>query len=132
MHTDMKAAQMGTEVCFIIGEISGWSLNKHVFVHVVQIVPASYCAAAYLESIDFPKDKKIFLVSSGGVQEELREAVSLKAVTYLLLTQKDSHISIRARECAPRADDTQSLTANPSPPIRAFLMLAERPTLRRL
>jgi len=39
-----------------------------------EIVPASYCAAAYLESIDFPKDKKIFLVSSGGVQEELREA----------------------------------------------------------
>lgn len=39
-----------------------------------EIVPASYCAAAYLRSIGFPADKRVFLIGTNGVEEELREA----------------------------------------------------------
>mmetsp|Transcript_47792 Transcript_47792/g.121940 ORF Transcript_47792/g.121940 Transcript_47792/m.121940 type:complete len:374 (+) Transcript_47792:139-1260(+) len=36
-----------------------------------EIVPASYCAVAYLKSIGFPKEKKVFLIGNRGVEEEL-------------------------------------------------------------
>lgn len=36
-----------------------------------EIYSSSYAAAAYLESIDFPQDKKVYVVGEVGIQEEL-------------------------------------------------------------
>ncbi|DBA86404.1 TPA: Phosphoglycolate phosphatase 1A, chloroplastic [Trebouxia sp. C0005] len=44
-----------------------------------EIYSSSYAAAAYLESIDFPKDKKVYLMGDVGIEEEL----DLKGIKYL-------------------------------------------------
>jgi phosphoglycolate phosphatase len=36
-----------------------------------EIYSSSYAAAAYLQSIDFPKDKKVYVIGEVGIQEEL-------------------------------------------------------------
>ena len=36
-----------------------------------EIYSSSYAAAAYLESIDFPKDKKVYVIGEDGIGEEL-------------------------------------------------------------
>lgn len=36
-----------------------------------EIYSSSYAAAAYLESIGFPKDKKVYVVGEVGIQQEL-------------------------------------------------------------
>ncbi|EFN52873.1 hypothetical protein CHLNCDRAFT_58743 [Chlorella variabilis] len=44
-----------------------------------EIYSSSYAAAAYLESIQFPKDKKVYVVGEVGIQEEL----DLKGISHL-------------------------------------------------
>lgn len=49
-------------------------------VNAEEVYSSSYAAAAYLESIKFPKDKKVYIVGEVGIVEEL----DLK-VPYMLL-----------------------------------------------
>lgn len=44
-----------------------------------EIYSSSYAAAAYLESIHFPKDKKVYVIGETGILEELQ----LKSISYL-------------------------------------------------
>lgn len=44
-----------------------------------EIYSSSYAAAAYLESIKFPKDKKVYVVGEVGIQEEL----DLKGISHI-------------------------------------------------
>lgn len=44
-----------------------------------EIYSSSYAAAAYLEAIDFPKDKKVYVVGEVGIQEEL----DLKGIAHI-------------------------------------------------
>lgn len=39
-----------------------------------EIISASFLAAAFLQSIRFPSDKKVLLISSSGVDDELSQA----------------------------------------------------------
>ncbi|EIE26103.1 2-phosphoglycolate phosphatase [Coccomyxa subellipsoidea C-169] len=47
-------------------------------VNAEEIYSSSYAAAAYLESINFPQDKKVYIVGEVGIQEEL----DLKGIRY--------------------------------------------------
>ena len=44
-----------------------------------EVYSSSYAAAAYLESISFPKDKKVYVVGEVGIQEEL----DLKGINHI-------------------------------------------------
>jgi hypothetical protein len=44
-----------------------------------EIYSSSYAAAAYLESIEFPADKKVYVIGEVGIQEEL----DLKGIKHL-------------------------------------------------
>ncbi|KAI7841124.1 hypothetical protein COHA_005095 [Chlorella ohadii] len=44
-----------------------------------EIYSSSYAAAAYLEAIEFPKDKKVYVVGEVGIQEEL----DLKGIAHI-------------------------------------------------
>eukprot|EP00670_Eutreptiella_braarudii_P005575 CAMPEP_0174285700 /NCGR_PEP_ID=MMETSP0809-20121228/9436_1 /TAXON_ID=73025 ORGANISM="Eutreptiella gymnastica-like, Strain CCMP1594" /NCGR_SAMPLE_ID=MMETSP0809 /ASSEMBLY_ACC=CAM_ASM_000658 /LENGTH=474 /DNA_ID=CAMNT_0015381539 /DNA_START=28 /DNA_END=1452 /DNA_ORIENTATION=+ len=46
-------------------------LSLGLKVEADEIYSSSYAAAAYLESIDFPKDKKVYVIGEVGIQEEL-------------------------------------------------------------
>jgi phosphoglycolate phosphatase len=39
-----------------------------------EIFPSSFAAAAYLKSVNFPSNKKVYVVGEGGIQLELTQA----------------------------------------------------------
>ncbi|KAK9822700.1 hypothetical protein WJX81_003938 [Elliptochloris bilobata] len=58
-----------------LGKFTSLGLN----VSAEEIYSSSYAAAAYLESIDFPTDKKVYVVGEVGIQEEL----DLKGIAHI-------------------------------------------------
>ncbi|CAL5218445.1 g126 [Coccomyxa viridis] len=58
-----------------LGKFTGLGLN----ISAEEIYSSSYAAAAYLDSIDFPKDKKVYVVGEVGIIEELE----LKGIQHL-------------------------------------------------
>lgn len=67
-----------------------------------EIYSSSYAAAAYLESIDFPKDKKVYVIGEDGIGEEL----DLKGIRHSGGTaDKDKKVELKPGYALPHDDD---------------------------
>lgn len=67
-----------------------------------EIYSSSYAAAAYLESIDFPKDKKVYVIGEDGIGEEL----DLKGISHCGGTaDKDKKVELKPGYALPHDDD---------------------------
>ena len=67
-----------------------------------EIYSSSYAAAAYLESIDFPKDKKVYVIGEDGIGEEL----DLKGIRHCGGTaDKDKKVELKPGYALPHDDD---------------------------
>lgn len=70
-----------------------------------EIYSSSYAAAAYLEHINFPKDKKVYIVGEVGIQEEL----DLKGIKHCGgPADADKKIELKAGYALPHDDDVWS------------------------
>ena len=67
-----------------------------------EIYSSSYAAAAYLESIDFPKDLKVYVIGEDGIGEEL----DLKGIRHCGGTaDKDKKVELKPGYALPHDDD---------------------------
>lgn len=81
-----------------LGKFTSLGLN----VKAEEIYSSSYAAAAYLEHINFPKDKKVYIVGEVGIQEEL----DLKGIKHCGgPADAEKKIELKAGYALPHDDD---------------------------